>query len=129
MNIFIYISEYDSFFTADCPFLKNNFLCIFIFLCFLKHSFIIDFDGYYIVSTNEDEPRRKIFSVKCGTNICFINSTRFGPPSKPRWHSCMPSPLSSDPIRVQSCVCCLFWTNRHISMAVTSIFLSISLSN
>ena len=38
------------------------------------------------------------------------------------------SPLASDPIRVQPCVCCLFWTNRN-SMAVTSIFLSISLSN
>ena len=43
-------------------------------------------------------------------------------------HSCMPSLLASDPIRVQSYVCCLFWTNRN-SMAVTSIFLSISLSN
>ena len=36
-------------------------------------------------------------------------------------HSCLPSPLAPDPIRVQSCVCCLFWTNRN-SMAVTSIF-------
>ena len=36
------------------------------------------------------------------------------------------SPLTPDPIRVPSCVCCLFWTN---SMAVTSIFLSISLSH
>jgi len=36
---------------------------------------------------------------------------------------CMPSQLAPDPIRVQSCVCCLFWTNRN-SMAVTSIFLS-----
>ena len=43
-------------------------------------------------------------------------------------HSYMQSPLAPDPIRVQSCVCCLFWTNRN-SMAVTSIFLSISLSN
>ena len=33
-------------------------------------------------------------------------------------HTCMPIP-----IRVQSCVCCLFWTNRDC-MAVTSIFLS-----
>ena len=39
-----------------------------------------------------------------------------------------PSLLASDPIRVQSCVWCLFWTNRNI-MAVISIFLSISLSN
>ena len=44
------------------------------------------------------------------------------------YHSGMPSPLASDPIRIQSCVCCLFWTNRN-SMVVTSIFLSISLSN
>ena len=37
-------------------------------------------------------------------------------------------PLAPDPIRVQSCVCFLFRTNRDC-MAVTSIFLSISLSN
>ena len=28
-------------------------------------------------------------------------------------HSCMPSPSAPDPIRVQPCVCCLFWTNRN----------------
>ena len=43
-------------------------------------------------------------------------------------HSCLPSPLAPGPIWVQSCVCCLIWTNRN-SMAVTFIFLSISLSN
>ena len=44
----------------------------------------------------------------------------------PCTHSCMPSPLAPDPIRVQSCLCCsLYWTNN---MAITSIFLSISLS-
>ena len=43
-------------------------------------------------------------------------------------HFCIPSLLAPDPIRVQSCFCCLFWTNRN-SMAGTSIFLSISLSN
>ena len=39
-------------------------------------------------------------------------------------YSCMPTagPQVPDPIRVQSCVCCLFWTNRN-RMAVTSIFL------
>ena len=37
-------------------------------------------------------------------------------------HSCMPSPLAPDPIRVQSCVCCLFWTNRN-----SNIYLSIYL--
>ena len=40
-------------------------------------------------------------------------------------HYSMPSPVALDPIRVQSCVWCLFWTNRDC-MAVTSIFLSIS---
>ena len=44
------------------------------------------------------------------------------------YHSCMPSPLALDPIRVQPCVCGLFRTNRN-SMTVTYIFLSISLSN
>ena len=39
--------------------------------------------------------------------------------------SSMPSPLAPDPIRVQSCVYCLFWTSRN-SLALTSIFLSIS---
>ena len=43
-------------------------------------------------------------------------------------HSCMPSPLAPDPIRVQTCVCCLFLTNKN-SLALTSNFLSISLSN
>ena len=28
------------------------------------------------------------------------------------FHSCMLSSLAPDPIRVQSCVCCLFWINR-----------------
>ena len=41
-------------------------------------------------------------------------------------HSCMPSPLAPDPIRVRSCACCLFWTNSN-SIAVSSIFLYIYL--
>ena len=46
-----------------------------------------------------------------------------------RQYCCTPvCPLAPDPIKVQSCVWCLFWTNRN-SMAETSIFLSISLSN
>ena len=43
-------------------------------------------------------------------------------------HACMPIPLAPDPIRVQPCVCCLFWTNRNC-MAVSTIFLSILSSN
>ena len=37
-------------------------------------------------------------------------------------------PLAPNPNRVQTCVCCLFWTNRNC-MAVSWIFLSIALSN
>ena len=40
----------------------------------------------------------------------------------------MPRSLAPDPIKAQSCVCYLFWTNSN-SMAVTFIYLSISLSN
>ena len=35
--------------------------------------------------------------------------------------TCMPISLAPDPIRVQSCVWCIFWTNRNC-MVVTSIF-------
>ena len=41
-------------------------------------------------------------------------------------HSCMPSPLAPDPIRVQSCVCCLFWTIRNSNIYL-SIYLIIQL--
>ena len=70
-------------------------------------------------------------------NILFLYSLAWehgvaqGTHSYPRClptHSGMPRPLAPDPIRVQSCVCCLFWTNRNC-MAVTSIFLSSALSN
>ena len=39
------------------------------------------------------------------------------------YKKCIPSPLAPYPIRVQSCVCCLFWANRN-NMAIISIFLS-----
>ena len=39
-------------------------------------------------------------------------------------HSCMPSPLAPAPIRVQSCVCCLFWTNRNSTPVNLSFYLS-----
>ena len=41
-------------------------------------------------------------------------------------HSCMPIPLVPDPIRVQSCVCCLFWTIRNSNIYL-SIYLIIQL--
>ena len=36
---------------------------------------------------------------------------------KSLYHSCMPSPLVPDPIRVQSCDWCLFWTNRNFYLS------------
>ena len=41
------------------------FTSIFIFI----KMFIVDFDGYYIVRTDECQPRPKYISIKCGTNI------------------------------------------------------------
>ena len=44
------------------------------------------------------------------------------------YHSCMPSPLAPDPIRVQPCVWCLLLTNKNC-IAVTSISLALSISS
>ena len=49
-----------------------------------------------------------------GLGFFFLGST---------YHSCTRSPLGPHPTRVQSCVCCIFWTNRN-SLAVTSFYLS-----
>ena len=52
--------------------------------------------------------------------VCLIITckpfNRFGSEENVRTtaHSCMPSPLAPDPIRVQPCVWCLFWTNRKL---------------
>ena len=62
--------------------------------------------------------------LNLNSSLIFINTSVI----KLLNHTCLPIPLAPDPIRVQSCVCCLLLTNRN-SMAVTSIFLSISLSN
>ena len=54
-------------------FILNNLFCLFIFLWFLtKLIFFTDFDGYYIVRTDEGQPRQKYIFNKCGTNIYFL---------------------------------------------------------
>ena len=68
----------------------------------------------------------KIYKLKIQNLLQRINS--FGIKQAEFHHSCILSPLAPDPIRVQSCVCRLFWTNRN-SLGVASVFLSISLSN
>ena len=47
------------------------------FLHFL--FFFIDFDVYYIIRTDEGQPRPKYIFNKCGTNIYFFTLQRFGP--------------------------------------------------
>ena len=39
-------------------------------------------------------------------------------------YSCMSSPLAPDPIRVQSWVCCLLWTNEIVRRKHISLYLS-----
>ena len=55
---------------------------------------------------------------------------------KQTWYSllgpctCKPIPFAPHPIRVQSCVCCLYWTNRNsMNNLYLSIYLIIQLSN
>ena len=65
-------------------FILNNLFCLFLFLWFLTF-FLIDFDGYYIVRTDESQPRPKYIFNKCGTNIYFFTLQRFGPSTSPNF--------------------------------------------
>jgi len=56
-------------------FLKNLF-CLFIISWF--KTITIWFAGYHILRTDKGQPRPKYIFNKCGTNIYFINSMRFG---------------------------------------------------
>ena len=38
----------------------------------IKQLFFINFDGYYIVRTDQGKPRTKYIFNKCGTNIYFL---------------------------------------------------------
>ena len=60
-------------------FFKLSF-CLLIFLWFLAF-FTIDFDSYYIVWTDEGQPRPKYLFNKCGTNIYFFYSREVRSPS------------------------------------------------
>ena len=70
----------------------NEFLLWIIFLfvylfCVFLHFYFIDFDGYYIVRTDEGLPRPKYIFNKCGTNIYFFTLQRFGPSPSPNFKS------------------------------------------
>ena len=55
-------------------FFVNNLFCLFIFLWVLTiiWFFFIDFDSYYIVRTDDGQPRPKYIFNKFGTNIYFF---------------------------------------------------------
>jgi len=79
------IAYYYVHFTVQI-FILNNLFCLFIFLWFFTF-FFIDFDGYYIVRTDEGQPRQKYIFNKCGTNIYFFTLQRFGPSPSPNFKS------------------------------------------
>ncbi len=71
-------------------FILNNLFCFFIFLGFLTKNFLnffTDFDGFFIVRTDEGQPRPKYIFNKCGTNIYFFTLQRFGPSPSPNFKS------------------------------------------
>ena len=41
--------------------------------------------GYYIIRTDEDQPRPKYIFNKCGTNIYFFTLQSFGPSPSPNF--------------------------------------------
>ena len=60
------------------------FIFLFVFLWFLTF-FLIDFDGYYIVRTDDGRPRPKYIFNKYGRNNYFFNLQRFGPSASPNF--------------------------------------------
>ena len=60
---------------------------VYFLVIFNKHflHFFIDFDGYYIVRTDEGQPIPKYIFNKCGTNIYFFTLQRFGPSPSPNF--------------------------------------------
>ena len=59
------------------------------------YNFFTDFDGFYIVRTDEGRPRPKNIFNKCGTNIYFFTLQRFGPSPSLNFkciYSCLQNP-------------------------------------
>ena len=83
---------------------------------------------YKVCSPEIKNPRQsRIFNANISSSCCNYRYMAFQTcaSSTPNYYAI---PLAPDTIRVQSCVWCLFWTNRNC-MAVSSIFLSISSSS
>ena len=112
LNIFFYISMNVSFFTADCP-LKKNF-CVYLSSCVFKNILLLLILMVIIsFELTRMNPDGKIFSVKCGTKICFINSMRFGPPSSLN--------LKQTKMTVLYAKSIIVWSNQGSVMCLLSI--------
>ena len=82
--------------------------------------------NHFLYSYNLNAEKAEWFLFYLWTVLGLFYKLQFS--LQPDGHSCMPCPLAPDPIRVQSCVCCLFWSNRN-SMAVRRLHLSFHLSH
>ena len=73
-------------------------------MIFTFFYFFIDFDAYYIVKTDEGQPRPKFIFNKCGTNIYFFTLQRFGPSPSPNfkeYHTSIYDKMSLNIIKCQ----------------------------
>ena len=61
--------------TAQIFILNNFFVCLYSCDFYIFFIFLIDFDGYYIVRTDEGQPRPKYIFFKCGTPFIFKSMT------------------------------------------------------
>ena len=64
----------------------------------LKSSINFYYSGLFRISLSMPNLFSALFTFQIKINTGVLT----------KYHSCMPSPLAPDPIRVQSCVCCLF---------------------
>ena len=71
----------------DSPNFYFEYSFLFVYLLVIFFTFFLDFDGYYIVRTDEGQPRPKYIFNKCGTNIYFFTLQRFGPSPLPNFKS------------------------------------------
>ena len=78
--LFVHLTAHFDFF--------NDLLYFFIFLWFLT-IFIIDFDGYFIIRTDEGQPRPKYIFKNVELISTLFTLQRFGPSPSPNFRICI----------------------------------------
>ena len=93
-------------------FILNNLFC-FVYLLVISYifQFFFDFDGYYIVRTDEGQPRLKYIFNKCGTNIYFFTLQRFGPSPSPNFKFLFTASFGKGFMLILSQLCKTFLSN------------------